>query len=93
MGEIRERRAERFWEGRMAGKAERELASDKKEVEDDIHLVRAPASLLKGYVAAEEGEAMEEEEVAEEAEELVAEPKSADRRREKVKTPKIRARA
>ena len=54
VGEIRERREVRHLEGRFAGKAARELAADKEELGKDIHLIRAPDSLLAGAVGGEE---------------------------------------
>ena len=102
VGEIRERREVRHLEGRFAGKAARELAADKEELEKDIHLIRAPDSLLAGAVGGEEEEEemeVEEEEEAAEEEEMVPEPKSAAKLRkqkvaaaQKEKAPKIKLR-
>ena len=104
VGEIRERRSVRHLEGRFAGNAARELAADKDELEKDIHLIRAPASLLAGAVGGEEEEeegmeAEEEEEELMEEEEMVPEPKSAAKLRkaklaaaEKTKEPKAKLR-
>jgi hypothetical protein len=97
VGEIRERRAERFWDERMKGKAGRELAKDKKELAEDIHLIRAPDSLLRGAAAQvedEEAEEMDADEADEEEEameeELVPEPRAAKERAAKERAPKLK---
>ena len=98
VGEIREKRAERFWEGRMKGKAARELADARKELERDIHLVQAPDSLLtdksRRRHALADGEEEEEEEeademVVEEPQEVVKAPakRAAKAKAAKVKVP------
>jgi len=46
--DIRVARQDRFYEERMAGNKERQLAADRKQLEEEIHLVKAPAALLKG---------------------------------------------
>ena len=86
VGEIREKRAERFWEGRMKGKAARELADARKELERDIHLVQAPDSLLTDKSRRRHAIADGEEE-EEEAEEMVVEEEP----QEVVKAPAKRA--
>lgn len=101
VGEIREKRAERFWEERMKGKASRELADARKELDRDIHLVQAPDSLLvdksrrRQAVVDTEADAEEErlEDVAmgeEPAQEIVRAPKAAKRAAAKAKTPKFK---
>ena len=45
--DIRVKRQDRFWEARMAGNKAAQRAADRKELEEDIHLVRAPESLQK----------------------------------------------
>ena len=84
--EVREARASKFWESRMKGKASRERAADKAQLENEIHLVRAPASLRVGAVAAE---AEAEEAIAEEtpAAEAPAKAKAARVRAPKLKVP------
>lgn len=102
--ELRETRAARFWEERMKGKAASNLAADRKQLADEIHLIRAPASLRAGTAeaaAAAEAEAAEAEEeraaeeaaafaepMEEEEEQLVAEPVVA---KAKTRLPKLRA--
>ena len=44
--DIRTRRAERFHEMRMSGKEETSRGSDKRELEQQIHLIRAPTSVV-----------------------------------------------
>ena len=46
--DIRVKRQDRFWEARMAGNKAAQRAADRKELDEDIHLVRAPKSLQKG---------------------------------------------
>jgi large subunit ribosomal protein L24e len=43
--DIRVKRQDRFWEARMAGNKAMARKADRKELEEDIHLVRAPESL------------------------------------------------
>lgn len=45
--DIRVKRQDRFWEARMAGNKAAQRAADLRELEEDIHLVRAPKSLQK----------------------------------------------
>lgn len=45
--QIRTRRQERFYEKRMAKVAGQQLAADLKTLENEIHLIKAPASLRK----------------------------------------------
>jgi large subunit ribosomal protein L24e len=45
--EIRTRRQERFYEKRMARVKGQQVAADKQQLEQEIHLVKAPASLRK----------------------------------------------
>lgn len=45
--EIRVARQDRFWEARMAGNKERQRAADRKQLEEEIHLVKAPGALAK----------------------------------------------
>mmetsp|Transcript_1048 Transcript_1048/g.2182 ORF Transcript_1048/g.2182 Transcript_1048/m.2182 type:complete len:161 (+) Transcript_1048:55-537(+) len=45
--EIRVARQDRFWEARMAGSKERQRAADRKELEEEIHLVKAPGAMAK----------------------------------------------
>jgi large subunit ribosomal protein L24e len=45
---IRSRRQERFYETRMGKAKASHKAVDRKELEQQVHLARAPASLLKG---------------------------------------------
>lgn len=45
--EIRTRRQERFYEKRMAKAKQQEKLQDKKQLEQEIHLVKAPAELTK----------------------------------------------
>uniref|UniRef100_A0A7S0IFT3 TRASH domain-containing protein n=1 Tax=Micromonas pusilla TaxID=38833 RepID=A0A7S0IFT3_MICPS len=44
--DIKARRAERFHEMRMGGKEDKSRGGDKRELEQQIHLVRAPVSVL-----------------------------------------------
>ena len=44
--DIKSRRAERFHEMRMGGKEDKSRGGDKRELEQQIHLVRAPVSVL-----------------------------------------------
>ena len=69
ISDVREKRQERFWEARMAKAKGVQVASDRKELEQQIHLIKAPDSLLKDKagqkakaekVAAEEAEDMME---------------------------------
>ena len=43
--EVRVRRAERFYENRMKGKEDRDRRANKRELEQQIHLVRAPGAI------------------------------------------------
>ena len=45
--EIRVARQDRFWEARMAGNKERQRAADRKQLEEEIHLVKAPGAIAK----------------------------------------------
>lgn len=55
--EVRVRRAERFYENRMKGKEDERRRADKRELEQQIHLIRAPgASAREGM----EGESVKE---------------------------------
>jgi large subunit ribosomal protein L24e len=45
--EIRVQRQDRFWEARMAGNKERQRAADRKQLEEEIHLVKAPGAMKK----------------------------------------------
>lgn len=45
--EIRVARQDRFWEARMAGSKEHQRAADRKELEEEIHLVKAPGAMAK----------------------------------------------
>lgn len=77
VAEVRTAREAKHWEGRMAGKAARDLAADRAQLESQLHLVRAPASLLVGAAeAAEEAEAM-----AADAAPLAAAPAKAPKQR------------
>lgn len=89
VGEIREKRAERFWEGRMKGKAARELADARKELERDIHLVQAPDSLLTDKSRRRHAIADADEEEEEQAEEMAVEEEP----QEVVKAPAKRSAA
>jgi|Transcript_40228 large subunit ribosomal protein L24e len=42
--EVRVRRAERFYENRMKGKEDERRRADKRELEQQIHLIRAPGA-------------------------------------------------
>ena len=44
--DIKARRAERFHEMRMGGKEDKSHGGDKRELEQQIHLVKAPVSVL-----------------------------------------------
>jgi large subunit ribosomal protein L24e len=44
--EIRTRRQERFYERRMARAKQQQVAQEKQQLEQEIHLVKAPASLV-----------------------------------------------
>jgi large subunit ribosomal protein L24e len=46
--EVRVRRAERFYENRMKGKVDERRRAEKRELEQQIHLVRAPGAQAKG---------------------------------------------
>lgn len=46
ISEIRQRRQERFYEKRMAKAKSQQVAQDKQQLEQEIHLVKAPASLI-----------------------------------------------
>lgn len=46
ISEIRQRRQERFYEKRMAKVKVQQAAQDKQQLEQEIHLVKAPASLV-----------------------------------------------
>ena len=87
VAEVREKRAEKFYEARMKGKEGRERAAARAQLENEVHLVRAPASLRNA--AAEELEA-EDMQVEAEAEAPVA-AKAAKAPR--VKAPKLKVRA
>ena len=62
--EIRVARQDRFYEERMAGNKERQRAADRKQLEQEIHLVKAPGALLKEKeklkIRTEDAEAMQE---------------------------------
>ena len=45
--QIREKRQARFYEARMALAKQQARLADKKTVEEQVHLVKAPQSLLK----------------------------------------------
>jgi len=66
ISEVREKRQERFWELRMAKARGAKVAADRKELEQQIHLVKVPtegaAEAAKDKVAVEEAaaEAMQE---------------------------------
>ncbi|GAQ85903.1 60S ribosomal protein L24 homolog [Klebsormidium nitens] len=45
IAEVREKRESRFWEKRMSGKKARERKEAAKELEQNIHLVKAPVAL------------------------------------------------
>lgn len=45
--EVRVRRAERFYENRMKGKEDERRRADKRELEQQIHLIRAPGATVK----------------------------------------------
>ena len=45
--EVRVRRAERFYENRMKGKEDERRRANKRELEQQVHLVRAPGSTSK----------------------------------------------
>ena len=45
--EVRVRRAERFYENRMKGKEDERRRADKRELEQQIHLIRAPGAAAK----------------------------------------------
>lgn len=47
IGEIRVARQDRFYQQRMAGNKERQRAADRKQLEEEIHLVKAPGALVK----------------------------------------------
>lgn len=46
--DVRVRRAERFYENRMKGKEDERRRADKRELEQQIHLIRAPGAQAKG---------------------------------------------
>jgi large subunit ribosomal protein L24e len=48
IGEIRQRRQERYYEKRMAKVKGQQVAADKQQLEKEIHLVKAPAALTAG---------------------------------------------
>jgi hypothetical protein len=92
VAEVRETRAARFYDERMKGKAGRERAAAKAQLENELHLVRAPAS-LRGLADAEaeaeeepEAERMEAEAAMEEEAPAVA-PRAARVRAPKLKVP------
>ena len=80
VAEVREARAEKFYEARMKGKEGRERAAARAQLENEVHLVRAPASLRNAAAEEMEEEAMEE--VEEEA------PVKAKTRAPKSRAPK-----
>jgi len=81
VSEVREARAEKFYEARMKGKEGRERAAARAQLENEVHLVRAPASLRNASAEEEvEEEAMEEEAP-------VAAPKT---RAPRVRAPKLK---
>lgn len=85
VSEVREARAEKFYEARMKGKEGRERAAARAQLENEVHLVRAPASLRNASAEEEvEEEAMEE---AMEEEAPVAAPKT---RAPRVRAPKLK---
>mmetsp|Transcript_31091 Transcript_31091/g.88198 ORF Transcript_31091/g.88198 Transcript_31091/m.88198 type:complete len:163 (-) Transcript_31091:97-585(-) len=53
ISEVREKRQERFWEARMARAKGTKVAADRKELEQQIHLIKAPAALRAEEVAAQ----------------------------------------
>jgi large subunit ribosomal protein L24e len=89
--EVRESRAEKFWEARMKGKVSRERKADKAQLENELHLVRAPAS-LRGAAEAEADEAAEEVEAMTEEPEAEA-PVAAKARAPRVRAPKLKVAA
>ncbi|KAK9819326.1 hypothetical protein WJX74_006317 [Apatococcus lobatus] len=61
--EIRQKRADRLWEKRMASAKQQQTAADKRELGKSMHLIRAPS--MEPEVEAEpEAEAMQTEKVA-----------------------------
>lgn len=63
---IRTRRQERYWEARMAAAKSQKQAADRKELEQQIHLVKAPlaqkqeAEKLRAAVEETQTEGMQE---------------------------------
>ena len=58
--QIRQKRADRLWEKRMASAKQQQTAADKRELEKSMHLIRAPS--MEPEVEAEpEAEAMQTE--------------------------------
>lgn len=60
ISDVREKRQERFWEARMARAKGAKVAADRKELEKQIHLVKAPEALQKDRAAAKEKVAVED---------------------------------
>jgi hypothetical protein len=90
--EVREARAEKFWEARMKGKVSRERKADKAQLENELHLVRAPASLRAGAAAEADAEADEEVEAMAEEEAPAAEA-PAKARAPRARAPKLKVAA
>ena len=86
--EVREARAEKHWEGRMKGKEARERAADRAQLENELHLVRAPASLRLGAAAEAEAEAEPEPEAL-----MAEEPALVKARAPRARTAKLKVAA
>lgn len=71
--EIRAKRQERHWERRMAAAKGQELKATKASIGKEVHLIRAPASLLAAS-AQEEAGAKEKEQEGREKLRVAAEP-------------------
>ena len=82
VAEVREKRAEKFYEARMKGKEGRERAAARAQLENEVHLVRAPASLRNAAAEEAEQEAMQVEE--QEA------PVAAKTRAPRLRAPKLK---
>lgn len=71
--EVRVKRQERFYEARMARAKGAQVAAEKRELEEDISLVRAPAALLQQQQAEETKVLVPVEEAPQQTEDAMAE--------------------
>ena len=82
--QIRQKRADRLWEKRMANAKQQQTAADKRQLEREIHLIKAPSMEPE---AVSEQEPMQEEKVVQQQDE-----KLAQKQKKKLRIPVERPR-